>query len=74
MTAVINVFFDELSLITSGSNEGEITKRVVDSVERIEIQNAFPTRYTLHATYLFSPLRFEPSSRIFLIGEQPNPW
>ena len=21
-----------------------------------------------------SPLRFEPSSRIFLIGEQPNPW
>ncbi len=22
----------------------------------------------------FTPLRSEPSSRIFLIGEQPNPW
>ena len=28
-----------------------------------------------HAQSLyFTPLRFEPSSRIFLIGEQPNPW
>ncbi len=26
------------------------------------------------AKTFFAEVRFEPSSRIFLIGEQPNPW